>query len=103
MRLGEDHPDDPGPPGRVLTPHRHGGPDQIGVGPARLVQATPAVIGGNTGDPVLAKASDQLLDRGEVQPQVVGDGVGLMAEAGPLEDHLPLGYGDGSSHPGPPR
>jgi hypothetical protein len=38
-----------------------------------------------------------------LEPKIVGDGVGLMAEASPLEDHLPLGYGNGSSHPGVPH
>jgi hypothetical protein len=103
MLLGEDHPDDPGPPGRVLASHRHRGPDQLGVGPARLVDATPRVIGLDPGGAGLAEADDQLPDRVGVQPQVGGDGVGLMAEVGSLEDHLSLGYGNGSSHPGPPR
>jgi len=103
MALPEDHPDDPGSPGRVFTSHRHGRPDQVGGGPERLVGAAPGVIGRDRGGPGLAEATDQLPDGLGVEPQVGGDGPGLVAEAGPLEDDLPLGYGNGSSHPGPPH
>ena len=61
--------------------------------------AAPGVIGRDRGGPGLAEAADQLPDGLGVEPQVGGDGPGLMAEAGPLEDDLPLGYGNGSSHP----
>jgi hypothetical protein len=103
MLLGEDHADDRGPPTRVLTPHRHCGRDQVGISPPRLVGATPGVIGCDPGGSGLAEPGDQPPDRVGLEPQIVGDGVGLMAEASPLEDHLPLGYGNGSSHPGPPQ
>jgi hypothetical protein len=103
MLLGEDHPDDPGAPGRVLASHRDHDPDQVGVGPTRLIPATPGVIGGDPSGPGLGEAGDQRPDRLGVEPQVVGDDLGLVPEASPPEDHLPLGYGDGSSHPGPPR
>lgn len=101
--LSEDDPDDPGPPSRVLASHRDHFADQIDVGPTSLVPATPGVIGGDRSGPGLGKAGPQLPDRLGGQAQVVGDGVGLVAEASPLEDHLPLGYGNGSSHPTPPR
>jgi hypothetical protein len=103
MLFSEDHSDDPGAPGRVLTPHRDHFADQIDVGLMRLVEATLGVTGGDPGVTGLAKTGDQLLDRIGVQPQVVGDGNGRVAKTRPLEDHLPLGYGNGSSHPGPPR
>jgi hypothetical protein len=103
MLLDEDHPDDPGPPGRVLTPHRDRGGNQVGVSPPHLVRATPGVIGRDRGGTGPAEAGDQLPDRIGIEPQVGGDGVGLMAAAEPPEDHLPLGYGNGSSHSGPPR
>jgi hypothetical protein len=101
--LGEDDSNNPGPPIRMLASHRDHDSDQDGVGASCLVPAAPRVTGGDPGGPGLAEAGDQLPDRLGAQPQVVGDGVGLMAEAGPLEDYLPLGYGNGSSHPGPPR
>jgi hypothetical protein len=103
MLLGEDHADDTAPPTRVLTPHRHCGRDQVGISPPRLVGATPGVIRCDPGGPGLAEPGDQPPDRVGLEPQIVGDGVGLMAEASPLEDHLPLGYGNGSSHPGVPH
>jgi hypothetical protein len=103
MTLGEDHPDDPRPPARVLPPHDDRRPDQLGVGPTRLIGAAPGVIRRERRDARLAEAGDQLPDRLRVEFQVGGDGGRLVAEAGPLEDHLPLGYGDGASHPGSPR
>jgi hypothetical protein len=103
MLLGEDHADDPGPPTRVLASHRDRGLDQSGVGPACLIPATPGVIGGDRGGADLGEAGDQISDRPGMKPQVIGDGVGMMAKASPLEDHLPLGSRNGSSHRKPPR
>jgi hypothetical protein len=102
MLLGEDHADDPGPPGRVLAFHRDHGSDQSGVGPAWLILATPGVIGGDRDESGLGEAGDQISDGPGIEPQVVGDVVGLMAKASPLEDHLPLGCRNGLSHPKPP-
>jgi hypothetical protein len=101
--LGEDHTNNPGPPTRVLTSHRHCGRDQLGISPPHLIDATPGVIGCDPCGPGLAESGDQPPDCVGLEPQIVGDGVSLMAEASPLEDHLPLGYGNGSSHPGPPH
>jgi hypothetical protein len=103
MLLGEDHADDPGPPVRVLASHRDHLADQSGVGPACLILATPGVIGGDRDEPDLGETGDEVSDGPGMEPQVVGDGVGLMAKASPLEDHLPLGYRNGLSHPKPPR
>jgi hypothetical protein len=103
MVLGEDHADDPGPPGRVFAFPRDHGSDQSGVGPAWLILATPGVIGGDRDEAGLGETGDQVSDGPGMEPQVVGDVVRLMAKASPLEDHLPLGCRNGLSHPKPPR
>jgi hypothetical protein len=103
MSLGQDDPDDPGAPTRVLASHRRGGLDQVGVGLARLVDAGSEVIRRDAGGPGAPEAADQLPDRLGVQPQVGGDGLGPMSEGGPLEDDSSLRNGDGSTHLGPPR
>ena len=102
MLLGEDHADDPGPPGRVLASHRDHLADQSGVGPACLIPTTPGVIGGDRDEPGLGETGDEVSDGPGMEPQVVGDGVGMMAKASPQEDHLPLGSRNGSSHRKPP-
>jgi hypothetical protein len=98
MLLSEDHADDSGSPTRGLAPHRDRGFDQSGIGPACLIPATPGVIGGDRDGADRGEVGDQISDRPGIEPQVIGDGVGVMAKASPLEDHLPLGYRDGSSH-----
>jgi hypothetical protein len=102
MSLGQDDSDDPGSPVGVQSSHGHGGLDQVGLGPARLVDAATGVIRGDPRDAHALEAADQFPDGFGIQPQIGGNVVGLVAEAGPLEDHLPLRLGDGTSHFGPP-
>jgi hypothetical protein len=68
MLLGEDNPDDPRPPGWVLTPHCHRGREQVGISPPRLVGTTPGVIGVDPGSTGLVEADDQPPDRVGFEP-----------------------------------
>jgi hypothetical protein len=103
VSLGQDDPDDPGAPTRMLASHRRGGLDQVGVALGRSRDATSEIIRGDPGGPGVPEAADQLPDRLGVQPQVGSDGVGSMPEGGPLEDDSSLRNGDGSTHLRPPR
>jgi hypothetical protein len=100
--LGQDHPDQPGPPGGMVAPELRGDSDQVGIGPLRLVAAAPDVTGGNPRQAAGAEAADQFPHGLGAQSQVGRDLLGPMAPLRPLEDRLPLRDGHGASHLGPP-
>jgi hypothetical protein len=100
--LGQDHPDQAGPPGGMLAPELRGEGDQFGIGPLRLVATAADVAGGNPRRALGAEAADQFPHRLGAQSQIGRDLLGPVVPLRPFEDRLPLRDRHGASHRGPP-
>jgi hypothetical protein len=100
--FAQDHPDQPGSPAGMLTPQPGGVRDQVRIGPPGLM-APAAVVAGSDGCRAAgAEAADQILHGLGAQSQVGGDVLGPVTPLRSVEDQLPLRYGHGASHLGPP-